>query len=389
MKKFLGLSLIIFLFINCSKKETQQINRFVVDERSVSKVAKEKLADKVKLQLLPIETNDSSLLDLSSIQIRFDGDTIVMYDYSVNQFFLFDRKGQFIRNIDRRGQGPEEYLYGIWYKAKNGKLYVVDRDHIKIYDYNGNYLGNFEADNTRMGEIAVTDKDDVYIKAPYSFSYQLNALNKEGEVIWEALPSNEKMMNSQSPRGPEYHGIGEIGENIFVTVPMDQNIYLVKDTTMTVLASFDFGLDNIPDDFFDQDAEEVNNGFWDRRNQTNGKSGFVYFDYLFIDDNWILFNPVSNKLTKMGLADRRTGETYGFEAFPEVLQKLMSRHKYISEYDKTTGSFIISLSADKLKEDLEELKKEGNLKSFPELMLIDTDKINEEDNGFLLMIHLE
>lgn len=389
MKRILCFSIIIFLFISCSNTETQPINRFVVNENSISKEAKERLANKVKLRLLPIETTDSSVLDLSSISIRFDGDNIVMYDYNTKQFYLFDINGKYISNIDRRGEGPEEYLYGNGYKANNGKLYISDRNLIKIYDYNGNFLRSFEANNTQMGEIVVTDKEDIYIKAPYSFPYQLNALNKDGSIRWEALPSNEKMMSSRIPRGAEYHGIGEIGENLFVTVPMDQNIYLVKDTTMTVLANFDFGYDNIPDDFFDQDAETVYNEFWDRRNQANGKGGFVYFDYLFLNDNWIIFNPVSIRLTKMVLADRRTGETYGFEALPDALQQLMSNHKYISEYDKTTGSFIISLSADKIKEDLEELKKDGKLQSFPELLTIDPDRINEEDNGYLLMINLE
>lgn len=42
-------------------------------------------------------------------ECRFTDDNIVVNDF--NTVLLFDKKGNFIRQIGRRGQGPGEYLW--------------------------------------------------------------------------------------------------------------------------------------------------------------------------------------------------------------------------------------------------------------------------------------
>lgn len=379
-----------FSFCSCNKKETgQQMSHFVVGENSNSREAKERLSNKIHLSLLPIETTDSVLVDLSISKIYFDGDKIIVFDYTTGKFYIFDREGKYENKVDRKGQGPEEYNYGGRFYAKNGKLYVLDTDFIKQYDYQGNFLGRNKAEGLSRGEVAVTDNDEIYLRKNYVNPYQLLALDRNGETRWETLPPNEKMMGFSAPAGPEGQVIDALGEDIFIGIPMDQNIYLVQDTTLSVLASFDFGADNIPSNFFDQSEETVYDEFYKRRGNRLESKGFVYFDFIFINDNWIMLTPVGSQTTRLLLADRRTGETYGLEAFPDVLRQLIGQHEYITGYDKTTDSFVIGLTADKVKEDIEALLKEDMLEAFPELKTIDTDKINEEDNGYLLMIHID
>jgi len=56
----------------------------------------------------------------------------------------FDRQGKMIRNIGRKGRGPGEYIYGIYFDVdeKTGTIYVLDGKQIKIYSKSGRYIKN-------------------------------------------------------------------------------------------------------------------------------------------------------------------------------------------------------------------------------------------------------
>lgn len=376
----------IFFIASCSKDETKNISHF---EMADSSEAKEDIADIFNISLIPIETNDSSIINLESAMYNFDGDTIVVYDWRTDRFYMFDKSGKYLSQFYRRGQSKEEYVSVYKFKAKDGKLHIYYPNKIKSFDYKGNYLGEMEVQDISRGEFAITDNGDFYIRKTYVYPYQLVLLNKDGSEAASMLPPNEKMMSSPIPTGPESHAIGELGDGLFATVPMDQNIYYVEDSTLTLLATFDFGADNIPDDYFDQTDEIVYTKFWDRRNRTNGDGGFVYFDYLFINDNWIVFCPVGVE-DKLVIADRRTGKAYSNKDFPEVVKKLLdkSRH-YIREYDKNSESFSVSITSYDFKTLIEELRESDEFKKYPELYAIDPESINEDDNGYIILLNLK
>jgi hypothetical protein len=65
---------------------------------------------------------------------------------NAGDIFIFDRKGNGVRQINRRGQGPEEYLYisGIILDEENGEMFVNDRARgIIAYDLYGKFLRRF------------------------------------------------------------------------------------------------------------------------------------------------------------------------------------------------------------------------------------------------------
>lgn len=381
-----AMSVFSFSISSCSKEEPKEISNFKIIGSSE---AREDIADIFNISLIPIETNDSAIINLESAMYNFDGDTIIIYDWKTDCFYIFDKGGNFISRLNRKGQSREEYAAVHRFRAKDGKLHIYYPNKIKSYDYKGNYLGDMDVQDLSRGDFAITDDGDFYVRKTYIYPYQLVLLNKDGSEAAAMLPPNEKMMSSPIPAGPEYHAIGELGNGLFATVPMDQNIYYIEDSTLTVLATFDFGADNIPGDYFDQPDEIVYNKFWDRRNRSNGNGGFVYFDYLFINDNWIVFCPVGVE-DKLIIADRRTGKAYSNNDFPEVVKKLLGKSKtYIRDYDRASESFSVSMTSYDLKTLIEELSESGELEKYPELYAIDPESINEDDNGYIILLNLK
>ena len=63
-----------------------------------------------KPQFLVLETTDESLMSERIERIIADDNLLFVFDYSQNQVLVFDSTGKFINKINRKGQGPNEYI---------------------------------------------------------------------------------------------------------------------------------------------------------------------------------------------------------------------------------------------------------------------------------------
>lgn len=57
----------------------------------------------------------------------------------------FDNKGKFLKVLARKGNGPDEYHYGLKFAMddENRNIYLVDRNTIKVYQLNGRLIRSF------------------------------------------------------------------------------------------------------------------------------------------------------------------------------------------------------------------------------------------------------
>ncbi|WP_302613997.1 6-bladed beta-propeller, partial [uncultured Bacteroides sp.] len=110
MKK---ISIIILLAVACAcsdshKKLSEGIEIIPVN---VHKAVRDVSSFLEKIELVPLETNDSSLLFRAN-KVIYDKDTDMFAIYTRNQIvYTFTGKGQYIDNSKRmKGQGPEDYI---------------------------------------------------------------------------------------------------------------------------------------------------------------------------------------------------------------------------------------------------------------------------------------
>ena len=107
------------------------------------------LQDLFDVEYLPLETKDESITFgfIQDVSEKW----IVARDINqmtTGNIFLFDRKGKFIRKINRRGNGPEEYIHitGINIDELHEEILVYSNAlrKILVYDLYGNFKRSFK-----------------------------------------------------------------------------------------------------------------------------------------------------------------------------------------------------------------------------------------------------
>ena len=87
------------------------------------------------VEIIPLETNDSSLLDVQAKYLAIKGS---IYASSMNEIFKFDGKGKFVGKLSRIGQGPGDYTSINDYEvvSRSGKLeiWIAHNRGISRYD---------------------------------------------------------------------------------------------------------------------------------------------------------------------------------------------------------------------------------------------------------------
>lgn len=99
------------------------------------------------VEYVALETTDSSLLTNLCVDFSISDKYIVTSDMLKGDFFFFDRSGKFIRKINRKGNGPEEYsnFQEIVVDFKTEECFIHDlcRKKVHIYTFDGTYKRSF------------------------------------------------------------------------------------------------------------------------------------------------------------------------------------------------------------------------------------------------------
>ena len=192
------LILVLCLFIGSCKdsltvnEEVDTITASIEQEDEIS------LFDFVsQVRLIPLETTDSSLV-AHITKIITSKDKIFIYDRIQNQIFIFNREGQFISKINRKGRGPEEYMSisDLAINPFNGCLEILDPwGKLLAFDLNGKYLHSFRLpkDLHAYDEFIPLSRDSI---AFYSLSEPstLNIYSRTtSKIVYSGFKSSKKL----------------------------------------------------------------------------------------------------------------------------------------------------------------------------------------------------
>ena len=100
-----------------------------------------------QLEIIPLETNKESAIGQID-RIIMDNDLLYILDRARGAILIFNKEGDFLQKIERRGRGPEEYisLLDFSLNRNSGRLSVLTDipAGIKRYDPNGRFINSEE-----------------------------------------------------------------------------------------------------------------------------------------------------------------------------------------------------------------------------------------------------
>ena len=144
MKKIILLSLVVS-FVSCQnvKETNSSVKNILLDMDTKKELRLSEIADTVEVILLE-QTDESDIARVERI-LPYKEKYYVMSSigFSNGRVHVFDKDGNFIQKIDKRGGGPGEYedLQDIAINSRNDELvFMTQPKGIFRYDLEGNFI---------------------------------------------------------------------------------------------------------------------------------------------------------------------------------------------------------------------------------------------------------
>ena len=181
-----------FLFNSCQKAVKPKCKDCLILHASLDAevIDWEKFLDKI--ELIPLETTDNSLISYIEKYDYFEGKHYILDDI---QFilFIFDENGNYLNRIAKKGQGqgPGEYrfIYDFGINPQKGQIEMLSPDRfIYCYDFNGMHKKTYDLTSVNpfgIQRFQILDDENFIIWAPpYDGEDGLHVISQEtGESL--------------------------------------------------------------------------------------------------------------------------------------------------------------------------------------------------------------
>ena len=171
MKK-LNLFFVIFSFLGGSCHPDPQ--KATITDDTVIDVSKDypkksiKFQDIADVEYVPLETNDSVLIDRYFKISHISDNNIVVANRRQGDIFIFGRNGKIKYRFNHRGPGPEEYSSALCvvFDEKNKEVFVYTQrvtSFFLVYSEDGKYKRTIKGPFSPYGQIVIKQFDDDYL----------------------------------------------------------------------------------------------------------------------------------------------------------------------------------------------------------------------------------
>lgn len=368
--------LAIFLCISCITN-TENNNTVMIDlDKIRDTVSVREFSENITITLTPLETTESSYFDGSASKMIVNN-YIFILDRLQNSILRFDKDGKFLNKINRTGNGPEEYVRPLGIAVWEESVFILDHNKIQQYNLNGEYISTIPLAQ-RGYQIQVLSNGNLAVTGSYADKYQLTIYDPTGRIIHQYLPSRSELSDMPIKRAA-MHSLGSYNNEPYFTNYFDYSIYRIKPDTVQRLIDFDFGKHNIPDDMFEGAPAQKKAGFSQQR-----ESSVMSIDNVTVTDKWIIFVPELLK-NNMVVYYNRKNHTYLLNKwFIPPYSILLGGYNAPHGYDQQNGLYFTLISSKKLKDILAGLSENDQLNNYTFLAKIDSQKIDETDNDWIL-----
>ena len=222
------------VFTMCTTQEKQptlgnsDIIEFNFDTLTNEKILFSNLFDSVTI--IPLETNDSCLMDYPSVKIIRD----TIYIKTSKKILQFNIKGEFIRQIGKQGKGPGEYGYidSYWIEENSNSIYIQSNSIYICYNTKGEYKKDIKAPIMSM-YFAIQNNKIYTSNIPYqNDSNFLSTYDINGTLIKKQFHTDKY---SRGYNAPIVYGSGlsSYNEQIIFSKRLFDTIYQISNNTIT------------------------------------------------------------------------------------------------------------------------------------------------------------
>lgn len=255
---------------------------------------------------VPLETTNDALIGGNPI-LRFSDSDIYVTSMRSEKIIKFDKNGKVQLVMEHKGQSGEEYMkLSDFFVTKDG-IFVYDglRNYLLQYDNKTGIYKNkikFEANNA---EYILPYKDQflLFDSNPPDGKMALQVLDKTGKKI------NEFLENKGYSLGHLFIIDGPISEydnEVYITCTFDNNIYVYDGNKCQPKYQFDFGKNNIPSTFVENNKR--NSKIFEELNSLDNR---VYgFQCLVIQGDWMYMALKRTGMAKKICINTKTKQIY-------------------------------------------------------------------------------
>lgn len=194
--KYLFSFLCLCCVLSVSAQKLVVINLAKAISESPKEIMLNELASDIRY--VPLETTDDCLMNNEFYIMQYTGEDII-----TSGIFHFDKNGKFLNKIGSKGQGPEEYLQGLFAFGdwKNKLLYVQNWTTLTCYGFDGTFVRSVPTPQLNMGAAGLFDENhilysnDIYYadKANPIQLYMVDSQNGKTVSKWRGhLEENKK-----------------------------------------------------------------------------------------------------------------------------------------------------------------------------------------------------
>ena len=154
--KYLFSFLCLCCVLSVSAQKPVVINLAKAISESPKEIMLNELASDIRY--VPLETTDDCLMNNEFYIMQYTGEDII-----TSGIFHFDKNGKFLNKIGSKGQGPEEYLQGLFAFGdwKNKLLYVQNWTTLTCYGFDGTFVRSVPTPQLNMGAAGLFDENHI------------------------------------------------------------------------------------------------------------------------------------------------------------------------------------------------------------------------------------
>ncbi len=199
--------------VGCGQKQSISDDIIVVDITKAPASKKELiLQDFMDVEYVALETKDDFLN--RGVVHDIGKKTILVTNQDDGDIFVYDRTGNALRKINRRGQGGEEYIscFNITLDEENEEMFINDisLQKIHVYDLYGNFKRSFQHKKGNgtlfYNDIFNYDKNNLICYDQYNQKIPFVLISKkDGSITKEIkIPFKKKILLLQQTRDEEH-----------------------------------------------------------------------------------------------------------------------------------------------------------------------------------------